>query len=105
MMLIPCPWCGLRNAQEFGYLDERTTRPDPATTAAGEWRAYLYLRTNPCGWVVEQWYHRAGCRRFLVVERHTLTNEMRRSRAPARQRAPAAGGSDPAGGSAEEGQQ
>lgn len=97
MMLIPCPWCGPRNAQEFGYLDELTTRPNPTTTSPEEWRAYLHLRTNPCDWVVEQWHHRAGCQRFFVVERHTLTNEVRHSRPPARQGEATAGGSDPAG--------
>lgn len=77
MIQLPCPWCGLRNADEFAWGGERTARPDPATTTATEWREYLYVRDNPCGWVTETWYHRAGCRRWLVVERHTLTNEVR----------------------------
>lgn len=76
MMLLPCPWCGHRNVSEFRYVGELTPRPDPATTTPARWREYLYLRANRCGPVVERWYHRMGCRRYLVVERDTLTNQV-----------------------------
>jgi heterotetrameric sarcosine oxidase delta subunit len=79
MMLLPCPWCGPRNAGEFRYVGEATPRPDPATATPGEWRRHLYFRANPRGWVQESWYHRAGCRRYFSAERHTLTNEVRSS--------------------------
>ena len=88
MMLVPCPWCGPRNALEFGYVDETRRRPDVTAAEPGEWRGYLYERANPLGWVRETWYHRAGCRRYLVVERHTLTNEVRSSRRPDGEGAP-----------------
>jgi sarcosine oxidase, subunit delta len=78
MILLPCPWCGPRNVEEFAHLGELTARPEGSGTTRQEWRSYLYLRANPCGWVREQWYHRAGCRRVLAVERHTLTNAVRR---------------------------
>lgn len=77
MMLVPCPSCGPRHAGEFGYVGEVVERPDPATTTPSEWREYLYVRRNPLGWTVEQWYHRMGCRRYFVVERHTATHEFR----------------------------
>ncbi|MDA8286375.1 MAG: sarcosine oxidase subunit delta [Actinomycetota bacterium] len=77
MIRIPCPFCGPRNSNEFAYKGESRRRPDPATATAEEWRAYLYGHDNPEGWVREGWYHRAGCRRYLKVERHTLTNEVR----------------------------
>ena len=77
MLLLPCPWCGARNVAEFRHLGERTDRPDPATVTPERWRRYLYLHANPQGWVRENWYHRAGCRRYFTVERHTLTNEVR----------------------------
>ena len=77
MIELPCPHCGLRHAGEFRFLGELVARPDPATAAPAEWRAYLYLRDNPAGWVTETWLHRAGCRKFLTVERHTVTNEVR----------------------------
>jgi heterotetrameric sarcosine oxidase delta subunit len=77
MILLPCPWCGPRNGQEFAHLGEVTARPDVATATRADWRAYLYLRANRCGWVRETWYHRAGCRRYFTLERHTLTNAVR----------------------------
>ncbi|MDD7968939.1 sarcosine oxidase subunit delta [Actinomycetospora lemnae] len=77
MMLLPCPWCGPRNATEFRFVGEAGPRPDPATVTPEQWRHYLYVHANRCGWSTETWYHRAGCRRYLSVERHTLTHEIR----------------------------
>lgn len=77
MNRIPCPYCQLRNSSEFRHVGEASHRPDPATTSVQEWRAYLYKRTNPAGWTTETWFHTMGCRRFIRVERHTLTNEIR----------------------------
>ena len=79
MMLVPCPWCGPRHAGEFGYVGEVQPRPDPTTATTTEWRDYLYLRHNRAGWTRERWYHRMGCRRYFVVERDTVTNEIRKS--------------------------
>jgi len=77
MILLPCVWCGPRDASEFQHVGEVITRPDPAAASPARWRGYLYLRANPCGWTEETWYHRMGCRRYLKVERHTETNEVR----------------------------
>jgi heterotetrameric sarcosine oxidase delta subunit len=77
MILLPCPWCGPRDASEFGHVGETPPRPDPRTATPQDWRAYLYLRPNTRGWVRETWYHRMGCRRYIRVERHTETNETR----------------------------
>jgi heterotetrameric sarcosine oxidase delta subunit len=74
---LHCPNCGTRNVDEFRYVGERHVRPDPATADPEVWRAYLYLRDNPAGWTDETWLHRSGCRRYLVVERHTVTNAIR----------------------------
>ena len=58
----------------------------PGTARSGhgarpeEWRAYLYVKTNAAGWVTETWFHRNGCRRYLTLERHTVTNEIRGAR-------------------------
>lgn len=79
MILLPCPWCGPRDSEEFGYVGELRARPDPGTTSTGQWRDYLYLRRNAAGWTTERWYHRMGCRRYLVVERDTTTNAVRPS--------------------------
>jgi heterotetrameric sarcosine oxidase delta subunit len=77
MILLHCPHCGPRNGDEFGHVGEVVSRPDPQTASPAQWRAYLYLRDNPAGWTTETWLHRAGCRRYLVVERHTVSNEVR----------------------------
>jgi len=64
-------------ASEFAHIGEVSVRPDPGSATPAQWRGYLYLRANPCGWISETWYHRMGCRRFISVERHTETNEVR----------------------------
>jgi len=92
MILVPCPWCGSRNFQEFRYVGESRARPDPATATPEEWRSYLYVKTNAAGWATETWFHRNGCRRYLTLERHTVTNEIRGATKPAAQRRTAGGG-------------
>lgn len=77
MLELPCPWCGPRNVAEFRHLGEPVSRPDPATTTPEQWRGYLYLRRNPNGWTEETWYHGAGCRRYVRLERNTTSNEVR----------------------------
>ncbi|HEV7861228.1 MAG TPA: sarcosine oxidase subunit delta [Acidimicrobiia bacterium] len=77
MIRLPCPHCGPRNASEFRYLGEDRERPDPADATPQEWRTNLYRRVNPAGWTTETWHHSVGCRAFLTVERHTVTNEIR----------------------------
>jgi heterotetrameric sarcosine oxidase delta subunit len=76
MITLPCPWCGPRNVTEFAYGGETVARPDAATVTPAEWRVYLYVRANQAGPVTETWLHRAGCRRYLVVERDTTSNEV-----------------------------
>jgi heterotetrameric sarcosine oxidase delta subunit len=78
MMMVPCPWCGPRDAGEFRQAaTEALPRPDPGQATPEQWRAYLYLRANALGWVTETWYHRMGCRRYVTLERHTETHEFR----------------------------
>ena len=36
----------------------------------------VWLRQNEAGPQVERWFHAAGCRRWLTVERDTRTNEI-----------------------------
>ncbi|MBA2312599.1 MAG: sarcosine oxidase subunit delta [Actinobacteria bacterium] len=83
MILLPCPYCGPRNASEFRYIGEQGERPDPNQAAPSAWRSYLYVQSNEAGWVIETWWHASGCRRYLIVERETVTNEVRAVRPPA----------------------
>lgn len=76
MLVIVCPHCGARNSNEFSFSGELHPRPEPDVDPVS-WRRYLYMRRNVAGWQEEQWFHVSGCRRFLIVERDTTTNEIR----------------------------
>ncbi len=82
MILVPCPWCGPRNSSDLRYVGESRARPDPSESSTDEWRSYLYTRDNPAGWTTETWYCRSGCRRYFVVERDSVTNQIRAARRP-----------------------
>ncbi len=75
-MRLNCPNCGLRDRSEFTYQGAALTRPD-FDAGAGAWEDYLHLRENPAGWLRERWYHASGCGAWLVVERHTVTHQIR----------------------------
>ncbi|WP_231471363.1 sarcosine oxidase subunit delta, partial [Thioalkalivibrio sp. HK1] len=79
VLLIHCPWCGPRAQTEFVYGGDATVvRPaDPDAIRESEWLDHIYLRENPCGAHREWWQHRSGCRRWLMVERDTLTHRIR----------------------------
>lgn len=62
---------------EFTWYGEPKARPDVGSVDPETWRAYLYEHDNAAGWVTERWSHRTGCRAYLNVERHTVTNEIR----------------------------
>lgn len=82
MLLVPCPICGPRNTTDLAYMGETVARPEPTDVARETWRDYLYMRGNPAAWVTEQWYCRAGCRRYFSVERDTATNRFRQAPLP-----------------------
>jgi sarcosine oxidase subunit delta len=75
MMQIDCPHCGPRAQAEFVY--ERTidsvvklaAAPDDAMKA-------LFTRENPRHFDEEIWRHTFGCRAWMVITRHRVTNEI-----------------------------
>jgi heterotetrameric sarcosine oxidase delta subunit len=67
---IPCPNCGSRPYTEFWFGGEL---PDPG---APDYER-VWLRRNVAGLQAERWFHYAGCRRWLTLERDTETNEVR----------------------------
>ncbi len=85
--LIPCPNCGERPVVEFRFGGERLSRPAPGATER-EWATYFYARTNAAGEQSEWWYHKFGCRRWLVARRDTVTNAVSSSRWPNGPQAP-----------------
>jgi sarcosine oxidase, subunit delta len=78
MLRIPCPWCGLRDQNEFRFGGEsQIARPaEPSKVSDQQWVEYLYYRENPKGLHKERWLHSFGCRRWFNVERNTVTHEI-----------------------------
>jgi heterotetrameric sarcosine oxidase delta subunit len=67
---IPCPNCGSRPYTEFWFGGEVPGADDDDD------HARLWLRANVAGLQTERWFHYAGCRRWLTVDRDTRTNEV-----------------------------
>lgn len=82
-MRIPCPYCGPRGHDEFAYHgDADPVRPDASQPGAEQaFCDYVYLRDNSAGRLREFWYHAAGCRTWLVVERDVRTHQIIRAEA------------------------
>ena len=75
MMQIPCPHCGPRAQAEFVY--ERTVDSVVVLDAAPEdAMETLFARNNPRSADDEIWRHTYGCRAWMVVTRHRVTNEI-----------------------------
>ena len=79
MIRIPCPYCGLRDHDEFAPMgDAARTRPAIGAEAPdrGPWLGYIYDRANPRGSHLEFWQHIHGCRAVVQVLRDTATHEV-----------------------------
>jgi sarcosine oxidase subunit delta len=76
MLLIQCPYCGLRPELEFTYAGQaHVARPaDPSATTPEQWTEFLYLRDNTRGIHAERWRHVRGCARFFNALRDTTTD-------------------------------
>lgn len=75
MLLIECPWCGLRAESEFAYGGQADiARPlDTDKLTDQEWGDYLFMRKNTRGLHDEQWSHAQGCRRWFNAKRDTVS--------------------------------
>jgi heterotetrameric sarcosine oxidase delta subunit len=69
---IDCPSCGPRSYHEFWFGGE-LRRYDPDCTDEEDYEN-TWLRTNAAGPQQERWFHFAGCRRWLTLERDTANN-------------------------------
>jgi sarcosine oxidase subunit delta len=76
MLLIACPYCGVRPELEFVYGGQAHVArpPDPAAVDAQGWADFLYLRDNARGVHTERWRHTHGCGRFFNALRDTTTD-------------------------------
>ena len=89
MVTLKCPNCGRRNVQEFRYGGEYNPRPArPMELSDEAWADFFFMRDNKMGEQEEWWYHRAGCGRWFLAERHTRSNEVSRTYNWSRQPAP-----------------
>jgi sarcosine oxidase subunit delta len=68
--LLTCPNCGPRDAQEFRYAGQVLPGTTPSAAQPG---------SNLPGLQRERWYHRFGCRCWLVAERDVRGNEVLRT--------------------------
>jgi sarcosine oxidase subunit delta len=76
MLRIPCPYCGVRDEDEFRCGGQsHITRPGSDATEA-VWADYLFNRDNPKGIHYERWLHVFGCYRWFNLARHTVTHEI-----------------------------
>ena len=78
MLLIVCPWCGVRPENEFRYGGEaHIARPhNAATLDDAAWAEFLYMRSNPKGRHAERWRHIHGCGRFFNCLRDTVSDRI-----------------------------
>ena len=78
MLLIDCPYCGVRPELEFALRRPGACRapgrspPRAATSRRG--RDFLYMRENTKGVHAERWRHTHGCGRFFNALRDTTTD-------------------------------
>ncbi len=78
MLLIDCPWCGVRPENEFRYCGEaHIARPqDAASLDDAAWADFLYMRSNRKGRHAERWRHIHGCGRFFNCLRDTVSDRI-----------------------------
>lgn len=78
MLLIHCPHCDETLPElEFEYAGEaHIDRPaDPSGQDDGEWRDFLFTRSNVRGNHYERWRHSNGCARFFNAVRNTVSDK------------------------------
>lgn len=76
MLRIECPWCGVRNEDEFSYGGDATVERPTDDASIEDWSSYVHTRNNPAGKHTEHWQHVNGCRAWIAVERNTITHEI-----------------------------
>lgn len=78
MLRIPCPYCGVRDQDEFRFGGEASTvRPQgPENVTDEAWAEYLFYRNNVKGPQLERWLHAFGCGLWFLIRRDTQTHEI-----------------------------
>lgn len=77
-LMVPCANCGPRPYLEFWCSGELPEGRHPGEAGGSEDSdadyARTWLRRNLAGRQTERWFHHAGCRRWITVQRDTRTN-------------------------------
>lgn len=73
-MRIPCPFCGLRDHEEFDYAGDATVAYPALDAPEQDWLEAVYQRDDPRGPHEEYWRHARGCGAWLVVSRDVVTH-------------------------------
>ena len=81
MIRIDCPFCGPRDHSEFTYGGDATIEYPALDAPMEAWHDAIFLRDNIRGMQAETWHHVNGCRMWLVIERDTMTHEIKSVRA------------------------
>lgn len=77
MLLIRCPWCGLRSESEFHCNGEvRPIRPHSSSLTDQQSVQHTCDRLNFKGWIEEDWCHSKGCGEWFRLNRNTVTHEI-----------------------------
>lgn len=78
MLVIPCPYCGPRDQDEFVYGGEahRARPAEPQALSDAEWADFVFMRDNAKGPHRERWCHAAGCGRWFNVIRSTASDRV-----------------------------
>jgi len=84
MLRINCPFCGVRDHSEFSYGSDASIKYPALDAPIQEWHDAVFMRENIRGVQSETWHHGTGCRMWLVIERDTMTHEIKSVR-PAHQ--------------------
>lgn len=77
MIRIKCPFCGERDHSEFTYGGDGSIEYPALDASAEQWHDAVFLRENIRGVQTETWHHVSGCRLWLLVERDTLTHDIK----------------------------
>ena len=77
MIRIPCPFCGERDHSEFTYGGDGSIQYPTLNGSLNDWLEAVYQRKNIRGLQTESWHHVNGCRMWILVERDTVTHEIR----------------------------
>lgn len=74
MLRIPCPWCGLRDHEEFTLWGDASRAFPELDAPSADWLQAVYARPNPRGETQEYFQHTLGCRRWLIVKRNNVSH-------------------------------